>query len=228
MERKVPFIVGEHYHIYTRGVDKRIVCKNEHDYKRLQLLLFLCNAHSSVRMRDLLNKYQGEPLGKIYSEYARGDTLTNIFAYALMPSHLHLLVREKEDGGISQLMLKLMTAYSMYFNIKNERSGPLFTRPFRSRHINSDQYLRWVFAYVHTNPLELYQHDWKQAGLKNTKNAGVFLRTYKYGSFPDYLASGRPESKIIEMELVKKFGLNTVDSLLVELSALPQGFPLGG
>jgi len=224
----LPFVVGQSYHIYTRGVEKRVICKSEKDYQRFQLLLFLCNSRLSVRLRDLFDKYQGEPLGKIFNEYEREGVLVDIIAYVLMPNHLHLILHERKKSGISKFMLKLMTAYSMYFNTKNERSGPLFTRPFRSRHIDTDPYMRWIFAYIHTNPLELHQRNWKQSGLTNFDAAKTFLQRYMYSSFPDYFVSNRPSSKILEQKFASKLGnLKTMDSLLTELSRSPQGEPLG-
>lgn len=115
-----------------------------------------------------------------------------------MPNHIHLIVREKLPGGISKFMLKLMTAYSMYFNTKYERSGPLFTRPFRSRHVDSDDYLRWLFSYVHLNSLELFQSDWKTQGLADNKGAAAFMCSYRYSSFSDYSDVPRAESRILE------------------------------
>jgi len=195
MERKVPFIVGEMYHAYTRGVEKRIVFESNKDYQRIQLLLYLCNSKESVNMRNLLKRYKGEPFVKMFKE-EREETLVEIIAYALMPNHIHLLLKEKVDGGISCFMLKLMTAYSMYFNTKHERSGPLFTRPFRSKHVDSDEYLRWLFSYILLNPLDIHQKNWKEQGLKNKRAAKIFLKEYPYSSFFD-LARRRPESIIL-------------------------------
>lgn len=198
MERKVPFETGETYHLYTRGVEKRIVFTSQEDYERMLLLLMAANQPQSVRVNDLLRgRSQGEPLRTVYESFPRGEHLTAISGFALMPTHLHLLVTERETGGISKFMSKLMTAYSMYFNTKYERSGPLFTRPFRSRHIDTDDYFRWVFAYVHLNPLEMFQSDWKTHGLHDRRAASDFLSTHRYSSFTDYFGRERVESRIL-------------------------------
>ena len=161
---------------------------------------------------------------KIFEE-KQGETLVDIIAYALMPNHIHLLLKEKIEGGISRFMLKLMTAYSMYFNTKHERSGPLFTRPFRSRHVGSDEYLQWLFAYILLNPLDIHQKNWKEQGLKDKRAAQVFLREYRYGSFSD-LARERPESGILS---TGDFNLDTMkdfDDLFKaceEVNTIPRG-----
>ena len=171
MERKDPFEKECQYHLFTRGVEKRTVFMSTKDYERFMLLLLLCNSEKSVRIADLVTSSQGEPLRKALELAKNRPPLVHILAYALMPNHIHLIVREHRKGGISKFMLKLMTAYSMYFNTKYTRSGPLFTRPFRSRHIDSDEYFRWVFSYVLLNPLELHQGNWKETGILNTQNA---------------------------------------------------------
>lgn len=56
MLRKDPFIIGEYYHIYNRGVDKRTIFKLEKDYERFMMLLYLANSQESFRLDDILNK----------------------------------------------------------------------------------------------------------------------------------------------------------------------------
>lgn len=164
---------------------------------------------------SLLEMLLGEKEGEKETE-----TLVDILAYALMPNHIHLLVREKKTGGISKFMHKLLTAYSMYFNTKYTRSGPLFTRPFRSKHIDSDEYFRWVFAYVLLNPLELLQSDWKERGIQDRNAASLHLQTYPYSSYADYFLNDRPESRILEKDAlpIEMHDLKTMDDLLLALS----------
>lgn len=200
MERKVPFVEDEYYHLYTRGVEKRNVFTDPGEYERFMSLLFLCNGDQSVRMRSLSRKGksdQGEPLAHVFKVENRPEPAVDILAYVLMPNHVHLLVREKKTGGISKFMLKLMTGYSMFFNTKHERSGPLFTRPFRSKHVDSDEYFHWVFAYILLNPLELFQRDWKESGIQNMTEAQKFMHEYRYSGFVDYFGKARPESAIV-------------------------------
>jgi len=210
-------MVGETYHLYTRGVEKRNVFLSTDDWDRFTLLLLACNREEPVRIDNLLRDEQGEPLLKV----REGERLVNILAWTLLPNHIHLIVRERREKGISRFMLKLMTAYSMYFNTKYERSGPLFTRPFRSRHVDSDGYLRWLFAYVALNPLDTFQRNWRGRGLRDKEQARRFLLSYAYSSFPDYAHPSRPQTLILTKEALPfAVGeLRTMDALLSELSA---------
>lgn len=224
MERGTPFEDGEIYHLYTRGVEKRTVFLDKNDYERFVALLFACNNTESVRISNLSRREQGEPLLKMLLEqHPHRDILVQIFAYALMPNHLHLVVQAKKGGDVSRFMLKTMTAYSMYFNTKYQRSGPLFTRPFRSRHVNDDAYFRWLFAYIHLNPLELVEPTWKERGLSNVDRASIYMRTYPYSSYIDYFLGERIESQILSKEVLPDdvATLRNVDDLLLAFSEHP-------
>ena len=50
MYRKAPFIENEHYHIYSRGVEKRKIFLNTKDYNRFVALLYIMNQNISFRM----------------------------------------------------------------------------------------------------------------------------------------------------------------------------------
>ena len=103
-----------------------------------------------------------------------------------MPNHYHLLIHEVIENGISEFMHKLGTAYTMYFNAKNTRVGNLFVKPFRSRHVDSDTYLRHVTQYIHLNPVELFEPKWDEGGVKNIRTLENSLMSYKYSSCADY------------------------------------------
>ncbi|MBU3925748.1 transposase, partial [Patescibacteria group bacterium] len=178
MERKFRFSEGEFYHLYNRGINKMAIFLNNIDKKRFIKLLFACNSKKPVVFKNI----QGLPL----EEIERGETIVDIGAYCLMPNHFHLLVREKTENGISMFMEKLFTAYSMYFNKKNERTGRLFEGIFKATHANKDQYLKYLFAYIHLNPVKLIDLKWKENSITDKEKAKKFLKEYAYSSYLDY------------------------------------------
>ena len=121
MSRAFAFTIKEYYHCYSRGTEKRKIFLNKKDYERFISLLFVCNSTKTIHLSDFSKKTFGE----IFN-IERGDSLVEIGAYCLMPNHFHLLLREKKQGGISLFMQKIITAYTMYFNKKYERTGSLF------------------------------------------------------------------------------------------------------
>jgi putative transposase len=194
MKRKVPLAPGEYYHVYNRGVDKRIIFEEPVDCKRFIGLLFFCNGSMRVDMRQLGRRMsKGNTFADFMEE--RGETLVDIRAYCLMPNHFHLLLHEKTEGGITLFLKKLCTAYSMYFNTKNVRTGALFERAFLSEHASHDQYLKYLFSYIHLNPAKLLDTNWKENIAMNLDKTRFFIEGYKFSSYRNYL--GESEDKEI-------------------------------
>lgn len=80
------------------------------------------------------------------------ETQTVCFAWALMPNHLHLLLRPGARG-LSHLMRRLLTGYAIYFNRRHERSGHLFQNRYQSIVCDENAYLLELIRYIHLNPL---------------------------------------------------------------------------
>ncbi len=200
MARKIPLEIDQFYHIYNRGVDKRVVFEHESDHRRFALLLYLCNSKTPVRF-DHLPNWKGETLPELIEAVfnSRIDKhIVAIGAYCLMPNHFHLLVREMTEGGISLFMQKLSTAYTMYFNASRKRTGALFQGVFKATHAHSDEYLKYLFSYLHLNPVKLIDKDWKENGIKNIPKTKQFLLSYPYSSYLDYAGMKREFAKILD------------------------------
>lgn len=138
-------------------------------------------------------------------EIEKGDEIVEIGAYCLMPNHFHILAREKKDGGISLFMNKLLTAHSMYFNKKHERTGKLFEGVFRAVHVGNDRHLEYLFAYIHLNPIKIIEPEWKEKEIRDGDRAKQFLKNYHYSSYLDYLGYERKEQKILNKENFPKY-----------------------
>lgn len=189
MLRKANFAPEHYYHVYNRGTDKRDIFLNESDYLRFTVLLYICNNTEPVHIQKFIS--QGRSLTSLF-DIKRKETLVDIGAHCLMPNHFHLLIKEKSDSGITVLMKKLCTAYSMYFNKKNERTGNLFQGRFKSELVDTDQYLKYLFAYIHLNPIKLIESQWKEKGIKNLNQAKKFLDNYQWSSYQIY--TGRKQN----------------------------------
>lgn len=115
-----------------------------------------------------------------------------------MPNHFHLLVTPLVEGGVAKFMSKLSTGYSMYFNKKYERSGSLFEGCFKAKHADSDEYLKYLFSYIHLNPTKLQQSDWKERGIIDEDATFDFVKEYRYSSLPEYLGEKRLAGSILK------------------------------
>lgn len=202
--RKYNFAENEYYHIYNRGNSKQKIFLEKEDYLHFQKLLYLCNSEKSIVFRDITqNSY----------DFNRSETMVDIGAYCLMTNHFHILIRSKDDKGISKFMQKLSTAYSMYFNKKYKRTGSLFEGKFKSQYINKDPYLKYIFAYIHLNPVKIIQKDWKEKGIKDFKSVSDFLKKYEYSSYLDYLENKREKEKILETKVFPKYFENKIEQI---------------
>ena len=195
-QRKYNFVPGEFYHIYNRGTDKRTIFLNVTDYQRFQVLLYLVNSTQNINIRDLLKTKKN-----LYEITLEGEPLVAIGAYCLMPNHFHLLLTPLVDEGISLFMQKLATSYSMYFNNKYERTGSLFQGKFRSELATDDRYLKYLFSYIHLNPVKLIQPDWKERGIMDCNKTQRYLEQYDYSSYLEITGKVRPESMILDKHL---------------------------
>ena len=126
------------------------------------------------------------------------ESIVDIGAYCLMPNHFHLLIREKSENGLSLFMRKLLTSYSMFFNLKHKKTGALFESRFKATHIDNDRYLHYLFAYIHLNPLKIAYPGWPETPIDDAAKAKEYLANYQFSSYLDYASeSERPEGKIL-------------------------------
>lgn len=206
MQRPHIFSINEYYHLYNRGTDKRAIFLDTHDYNRFIALLYFCNSEGPIDLQTIFRSNEGRSFADLFS-LDRSKPLVAIGAWVLMPNHFHLLVKEITEGGITTFMRKVNTGYSMYFNKKYGRTGNLFQGKFKSEHVDNDNYLKYLFSYIHLNPVKLIkgENNWKEIGIKNLINAKDFLSKYGYSSFLSYLAINTTYNKIISKDLFPEY-----------------------
>jgi REP element-mobilizing transposase RayT len=195
MNRKVVFAQGEYYHLYNRGTEKRRIFLSPADHRRFLALLYLCNGHNEVNLRETFRK---DIKFEDIFEIDKGAPLVAVGAYCLMPNHFHILAKESAKYGVSKFMQKLGTAYSMYFNVRHHRVGTLFQGKFKARHVTNDQYLKYLYAYIHLNPVKLIDNGWREHSIVDAKKAEQYIKEYSYSSFGVYLnMKARPTAAIL-------------------------------
>lgn len=175
MTRKIPFVSGNIYHVYNRGVEKRTVFREIEDYAYFEHILKVFNSEEPAsntryhfyRSRTSINKRKQKPL-------------VELEMFCLMPNHYHLLLRQKAPHGISRYLQKIGTGYTHFFNKKYNRSGVLFQGKTKSQSVEKDNYFRYAQEYIFLNPLELFEKDWKERGVRDSHKAATFLESYRW------------------------------------------------
>ncbi|MBI5469694.1 transposase [Candidatus Kaiserbacteria bacterium] len=183
--RKIKFSENKFYHLYNRGVDKRLIFVSEEDYSRFEAYLYLLNDIDSPRVSNLFAKRKK---ASVYDN-ARNDRLVAIGAYCLMPNHFHMLLSPLIEGGVSKFMQKLQTAYTMYFNNKRDRRGSLFESTFRASTIARDQDLKYAVTYIHLNPAKLFDSNWKELQGYEFESVASKALQYRYSSIGEFAAN---------------------------------------
>lgn len=146
--RKTIFIEGEFYHVYNRGVDKRTIFLDDYDYARF------------LQSMDEFNTVN--PIGSIYENFfakklglghrvSKNKKLVNITAYCLNPNHFHFILSQVSNKGIEKFMQRLSMGYAKYFNHKYKRNGVLFQGKFKAVHVDTNEYLLHLSAYINLN-----------------------------------------------------------------------------
>ena len=215
--RETPLVSGEYFHVYNRGNSKQIIFLDDKDKDRFVKLLYLSNSKKPFCFReDIVDK-------KIDAwEFERGETLVSIGAWVLMPNHFHLYItsptpgigeveKEKNKTNIALFMNKLCISYSKYFNKKYSRVGSLFEGRFKSTHIKNDNQAKYLFSYIHLNPVKLIDSKWKENGITNKNLALVYLNAYRWSSYPDHRGTKRNENLILQINNFPKYFLKIKD-----------------
>lgn len=175
------------YHVYNRGVEKRIIFFDDQDYA-----VFL-----AYLRRHLIDSQELDSYGRPYVYCNEVELL----AYCLMPNHFHMLVHTKDNPPqISILLQAVCTSYSRYFNKKHKRKGHLFQGRFKAVHINNDSYLQHISRYIHLNHDDYMNWPWSSVryylGEPDPEwlNSQIILRIFSgdYASFlSDHLEVSR-------------------------------------
>jgi len=205
--KRPPLVTGEIYHIVIRAIENLKLFRDEKDYFRMIHDLFEFNNENPVSSNFRLfqrSKLSGNDPDS-FKERVR-EMLVEILAFCLMPNHVHLLVKQLRDGGISKFMRKIGAGYGAYYNQKYKRVGHLFQGRYKLVHIENDKQLYTIFVYIHTNPVAIIFPNWKEKGIKNFKKAVNYLENYRWSSYLDYLGKKNFPSLTNREFLTKEMG----------------------
>ena len=149
-----------YYHIYNRGINGCKIFKNDDNYN-----YFI----------------------KLFSKYLH--PYITVYAYCLLSNHFHFVIKiETEQRIVSQKLSNFFNAYAKAFNKATDRTGSLFEKPFKRIRVQSEDYLKNLIIYAHTNPV-------KHKILNNFKD-------YHYSSYSEIVKNNSDlidSKKIIEL-----------------------------
>lgn len=189
------------YHVYNRGINKERVFLDDQDYA---VFLSYLKTYLTPKDEKILSEMISNPSSS-WRDKAQAVSLLrlnnffdsiNLAAYCLMPNHFHFLIRQGREDAMDSFMNSLCTRYSMFFNKKRKRVGPVFQGVYKAVRIMSDEQFIHVSRYIHRNPIA----DKRKI---NLASQGLALRSYFYSSYPVYLELR--ECEWVETESVRAY-----------------------
>lgn len=188
--RKDPILTDSIYHVFNKTIEgKKVFDSNANCNKFLEALIFYRSSALTMRLSQydkLIPKFKS-----VYQKQLedKSNFRANIIAFCLMPTHFHLLLKQKVVKGVSTMLSNIENSFTKYFNIKNSRIGPLFVQSFKSVLIKSEEQLKHVCRYILLNP-------YSSGLLTNPQD----LLSYPWSSFSEYIKNG--QQTISEPEFV--------------------------
>jgi putative transposase len=191
--RKEKFENGDIAHIILRGIGGNAIFKDVNDYYRGIFSVYEFNNLKSVsikkRREGRARFKQGRGRASAFADDIDvRERMVDVLCFCFMPNHIHLLVRQINNDGITKFISKIGTGLGGYINRKYKRQGHVFQGSFKAVKIETDEQLKIVFAYIHANPILLIYKDWKSIKIEETNFNKIieFLEKYKWSSYLDY------------------------------------------
>ncbi len=172
--RKDPLVNDQYYHIFSRSIAKFVVFNNFLEFNRILQLLdvyrFSDFNYKYSQFAELRHSTQHSIMNKIRNH---DETLIKVIAYCIMPTHVHLILKQIAKKGIAKYIGRVLNGYSKYFNTKHKRTGPLWAGRFKNVLISDDIQLLHLSRYIHLNPT----------------SAGLVVKpeNWQYSSYDEYI-----------------------------------------
>lgn len=175
--RKISFVNGGIYHIFNKTIESKKIFIDDY------INTIFCEITRYYRSFKTYTRFsQFKELSSQVQNQVLKDVLNPVYfqveilCYCLMPTHFHFLVKQLTKNGVQKYMANVLNSFTRYFNIKNERKGPLFLPRFKAVNIKSEEQLKHNSRYIHLNP---YSN-----GLIEDINE---LEKYPWSSFKEYV-----------------------------------------
>ena len=109
-------------------------------------------------------------------------------------------------------MQRVLNSYAKYYNTKYEKSGHLFQGKYKAVHIESNEQLLYLSAYIHRNPRELHEHRGEEE-LYQWSSLGDYVNENRWGQLlvPDIILE-----QYKNKDEYKKFVSTSIAKLLEE------------
>lgn len=157
------------YHIINRGVARNTIYHSDEDFLNFLEIL-----------QDASDEYN-----------------FSIYSFCLMSNHYHLLLKTT-SSNLSTFMQKINSRYSIYYNNKYKRVGPLWQGRFKSWYVFDELYLKALVKYIEYNPIK--------AGI--TKKIGEYRWAMSSDNFAPQGHFLQGEFSMLNVELIENINFD--------------------
>ncbi len=185
--RVEPFTLGSYVHVVKRGARGLPITSSATERWRFLRLLFYMNDEYLDENWDQLTKEAD--LFYRPDWWPERAPIVCVLGYTLMSNHMHLLLQETREGGVSLFMRRVGQSMTNHYNEKHKQRGSLFQGAYRSRTVGGDDYLRYVAVYIMVkNVFELYPGGLR-AATKDFDKAWQWAADYPFSSVGEYIGT---------------------------------------
>jgi putative transposase len=178
---------GEIYHIYSKSIGEIKIFRNKAEFERMKNLIRYYRIIGTPQKFSVFCRTKNrEDLYKNY--FAKKECFVETISYCLMPTHIHLILKQLTDNGISTFMSNILNSYTRYFNVKTKRKGPLWESRFKRVAVGTDEQLLHLTRYIHLNPVTAYL----------TESPGQ----WEFSSYGEFMGKTRQKDRICNFESV--------------------------
>jgi putative transposase len=175
------------YHVYNKSIAGYVIFNEDLEFTRIiDVIHYYRTAKPGLKFseyEELRNTNHGT---KKYPTRHNLDSIVQIIAFCIMPTHIHLILRGLKENGIPTFVSTILNSYTRYFNLKHKRKGPLWEGRSKKVLIESDEQLLHLTRYIHLNPVTAY--------LVNKPEKWAF------SSYGEYLSMAKAEDRICNYE----------------------------
>ena len=179
-KRKDILSIGEYYHVFNKSIAGFALFNNLKDLSRaLNILSFY--KYSQTMRYSFYQRLNIEDKLEYLKNIHKKNPCVDIIAYAFMPNHYHLILKQLTENGIKTYISNFQNSYAKFYNIKYDRLGTVFLSPFKAKHISTDNELLHISRYIHLNPVTAYIIEFPG------------LKSYPNNSFKEYLSKSKSD-----------------------------------
>lgn len=221
--RKVQLNNEEFFHVCSKSIAGYVIFNNRNEFLRMiQLIRYYQIRDVSQKFSHFIDNIGIEGFDEKFAMFINKNAhkkLVRLVAYCLMPTHLHLVLQQLMDNGISLFLKSVLNGYSSYFNLKHNRRGPLWEGRFQAVLIESNEQLLHLTRYVHLNPATAgivhMPEDWEYSSYR--EHTGENNKSKNISQFEDIIdLSSRDYQKFVNDRISYQKELARIKNLLLE------------